>query len=73
MSVSKRLTRDKHGTPILTITVAGPHDIYRLSRHMLSGQVEFCELGHRSLRSLRKLLGRERYAAMENYFNGGVR
>jgi hypothetical protein len=70
MAVEKRLSRDKFGQPVLTVRVVGAHDIYRLSRHLLYGQVEFGELGQRALRSLRRQMGRARYALMEDYFAG---
>ena len=38
--------------PRLVITVEGLHDVYRLARHLETGQVEFAALGRRILRSL---------------------
>lgn len=71
--ISKRLTRDARGQATLTITVVGAHDVYRLARHLLSGQVEFGQLGDRTLRSLRKQLGPGPYDRMVDYFEGRVR
>lgn len=38
--------------PKLTIVVEGITDVYRLVRHLETGQVEFCDLGRRILRSM---------------------
>lgn len=38
--------------PKLTIVVEGISDVYRLARHLETGQVEFAELGRRILRSM---------------------
>lgn len=72
MSLSKRLVqRGNHPSElVLTITVQGAHDIYRLARHLESGQCEFADLGRRTLRSLRKAMGPNRYEYMEDAMTG---
>lgn len=38
--------------PIITLVVEGHHDIYRLARHLETGQVEFCAIGRGMLKAL---------------------
>lgn len=52
MAVTKRMSRNEHGEPVLTIVVEGHHDIYRLARGMERLQVEFADLGRRILAGL---------------------
>lgn len=68
--ITKRLTRTKHGDPLLTIKVEGTSDVYRFAHHLTHGQVEFARVGRRSLRSLKKQLGPKRYQWLLRYFHG---
>lgn len=57
MTVRKRLTKHidpvLHGyEPTLVITVDGLADVYRLARHLETGQVAFSALGRRILHSM---------------------
>lgn len=44
-----RLSRNKHGEPVLTITLVGPHVINRFARRMLGHQCEFARMGEKIL------------------------
>lgn len=57
MSTAFRNSTNRHGEPVLTVTVSGPDDVYRFSHHLLLGQCEFADIGYASLRSLRRRLG----------------
>ena len=72
VAVSKRLTRDRWGNPVLVIRVEGTHDIYRLARHLERGQVEFYKLAGRILRSLRRQLGAKAYRVLVSYYDGSL-
>lgn len=55
--IRKRLTKRVDGAtggydPRLVITVEHLDDVYRLARHLETGQVEFAEMGRRILRSM---------------------
>lgn len=49
--------RNKHGEPTVTFKAEGVHDVMRWAIHQLSGQVEFYEIGEKTLRSLRRTVG----------------
>jgi hypothetical protein len=72
VALRKRLTRNRWGDPVLTIRVEGTHDVYRLSKHLERGQVEFARLGRLSLRSLRRQLGRTSFETLVSYYDGSL-
>ncbi len=69
MSTSKRLATTEHG-PVLTITIEGHHDIYRITHALARAQCDFADLSRRIRRSHEKQLGPERMAQLDGYFNG---
>lgn len=68
MSLSKRrVTSNRHGEPVLTITVTGHHDLYRLARLLQHGQVDLAELGRKIRDSQRRLLGPDGWASLTGH------
>lgn len=68
--IEKRLTRNKHGDPVLTIKVTGVSDVYRFADGMTRLQCEFSRKGRLTLRSLWRMLGREHFLALDSYMYG---
>lgn len=58
------------GDPVVTIIAEGPHDAYRLAHHMMHGQVEFCEIGARIKRGLKRRWGKDIYNSMLRRMHG---
>lgn len=71
MSTEYKRSRNKHGDPVLTITVTGFHDIFRLSFAMLHAQVEFSEAARKSFQWMRRSLGASRCDAFDQSMTGG--
>lgn len=70
MSLTKRVTWNEHGDPMLTIKVVGHSDVYRLACHLERGQCEFADMGRRVIGSLRRRWGARKLAALESYYWG---
>lgn len=70
MSVENKMRTNAFGEPMLTITVVGSHDIYRLAWHLEHGQVEFVEQGRNIRTKLRRHLGKARMRSLVNYYSG---
>lgn len=70
MSVRNRMTTNVYGDPVLTITVEGTHDVYRLALHLERGQVEFAKQGRNVLTKLRRHLGKARMRSLIDYYSG---
>lgn len=68
--IEHQLTRDEHGESKLTVTVVGAWDVYRFSRFLMHGQVEFCAIGRRALRQLERQLGRHNFDRLAVYLEG---
>lgn len=71
--IEKRLSRNEHRDPVLTLTLTGVHDVYRFAFGMTYMQVEFCAVGRKALASLRRQLGRERYGWLVDSMHGDGR
>lgn len=71
--IEKRLTKNEHGDPVLTIRVTGVSDVYRFADGMTRLQSEFCAKGRLALRSLWRQIGRERFLALDSYMYGNGR
>ena len=56
--IEKRLTRNGHGDPVLTIRVTGSTDVERLTWVLSRSQVDFSRLAARIKRSHRRIFGR---------------
>lgn len=71
MTVQRKALRwNEHGEPILTITAVGVHDVYRLSNHMLKGQVEFCDIGARAIQGLKRKLSKDQWDWLMRFMHG---
>lgn len=70
--ISNRMTTNVHGDQVLTITVVGCHDIYRLIHALEHAQVEFAREGRNIRGKLRRHLGKLRYRSLQNYYNGST-
>ena len=71
MSTITKRSRDKNGDPVLTITVTGFHDIFRLSWNLLHAQVEFSAEARRTFQWIRRSLGASRYDTFDQSMTGG--
>jgi len=70
---TKRVSRNRDGDVQLVIRVTGTQDVYRFASHMLTGQCEFADAGHRALRSLRRQIPRHQWAYMLESLGGPAR
>jgi hypothetical protein len=71
--ISKRLTVNAGGEPVLQIRLTGTHDVYRFAFGMQTLQVEFARKGTLALRGLRRLVGTIGYGQLVNTFHGDGR
>jgi hypothetical protein len=71
--ITKRLTVNAGGDPVLQIRVTGTHDVYRFAFGMQTLQVEFARKGALALRGLRRLVGTIGYGQLVNAFHGDGR
>lgn len=67
---TRRLSYNDHGDPRLVIEIEGFHDIYRFANHLLSGQCEFADIGHRTIRKLKRRLRKRRWEWLMRYMHG---
>lgn len=70
MSMRKRLGRNAHGEPRLTIVVEGTHDVYRTGWYLQHASVEHARLGRNIHRSLRRFVGGGTWQWLLRYFHG---
>jgi hypothetical protein len=68
--IDHELRKAEGGDPVLTITVTGTHDIFRLAHHMERGQCEFARAGQRIKEKLRRRIGLHNYGALVDYMLG---
>lgn len=71
MSADFKHSRNQHGDPVLTITVTGWHDIFRLQWNLLHAQVEFSAAARKSFQWMRRSLGAKRYDTFDQSMTGG--
>lgn len=71
MSIETRHARNRHGDPVLTITITGWHDIFRTSWNFCHDQVEFVDKGSKALQWMRRSLGAKKYDAFDKSMTGG--
>lgn len=71
MSTEFKHSRNQHGDPVLTITVVGFHDIFRLQWNLLHAQVEFSAAARKTFQWMRRSLGPARYDAFDQSMTGG--
>lgn len=71
MAAEFKHSRNRHGDPVLTITVVGWHDIFRLQWNLLHAQCEFSEAARKSFQWMRRCLGPARYDAFDQSMTGG--
>ncbi len=71
MSTTTERTRNEHGDPVLTITVVGFYDIFRLSWNLLGAQVEFSEQARKTFQWMRRSLGASRFDEFDQSMTGG--
>jgi len=71
MAVTSRIRRNKGGDPVLTITVTGVFDVYRLGEVFTRQQTDFAPIAERAMRYLWRRLGRDRFVAFDLSMNGG--
>lgn len=64
-------TRNEHGDPVLTITIVGWHDIFRLCWNLLHAQVEFSAESRKVFQWMRRSLGAKRYDEFDRSMTGG--
>lgn len=70
MSIEQRHYTTKDGDPVLELKIKGFDDVYRFSNHLLSGQVEFGEVGRRTHRYLKRTYGAVMWRRMMRRFHG---
>ncbi len=71
MSAECRRSRNQHGDPVLTITVTGSHDIYRLNWNLLHAQCEFSEAARATYQWLRRVMGAGPFDGLDKALTGG--
>ena len=68
--IEKRLTKNDHGEPVLTVRVTGAYDTFRFARVMQTGQMEFARKGTLALQSLRRFMGTSNFRQLERFCLG---
>jgi hypothetical protein len=68
--MKKRLTRNEHGDPVLTITVTGTSDVYRIGWYLQRAAVDHASLGRRIHRSMKRLIGAANFRFIERQMHG---
>ena len=71
MSAHFKHSRSRDGEPVLTITVTGWHDIFRLQWNLLHAQMEFSAAARKSFQWMRRSLGAAKYDAFDKSMTGG--
>jgi hypothetical protein len=61
MSITKRVTKNKHGDVVLTVTLVGWNDAARFAYGMQTLQCEFGDQGRRAMWSIRQQVGADRH------------
>lgn len=54
MSIEHRMSRNKHGERVLTVTLVGDYAIARFATHLLRSGCDFADVGRRVLRSQKR-------------------
>lgn len=72
MIESSRVTWNEHGDPKVTITLEGWSDVYRFAHNLTQDQVEFCAIGRKILRALKRRWGVETYHRIQKSLHGRV-
>lgn len=70
MSIQAKRSTTKGGDPRLVVTVEGTHDVYRFADHLRHGQCEFADVGHDTVRYLKRKLGRGGFGWLQRYMHG---
>lgn len=71
MSTDKRVTFNEHGEPVVTVTILGWDDAFRLSWALAHLQCDFADVGRRIGSSLRRKLGAVRWREMHARYSSG--
>lgn len=71
MSATYQRARNEHGDLVLTITVVGWHDIFRLTWNHLHAQVEFSADARKTFQWMRRALGAKQFDAIDRSLTGG--
>lgn len=71
MATEYKRRTNEFGDPILTITVTGSHDIYRLNWNLLHAQCEFSEGARKTYRWLRRSMGAKYFDHLDQSLTGG--
>ena len=71
MATTYRRTRNKHGDPVLHITVTGAHDIFRLNWNLLHAQCEFSAAARKTYQWLRRSMGAPSFDYLDKSLTGG--
>jgi len=71
VSADYRRTTNEHGDQVLTITVTGAHDIFRLNWNLLHAQCEFSASARDTYRWLRRAMGAGRFDYLDKQLTGG--
>lgn len=69
--IEHELTTTATGDPVLTITVTGGSDIFRLSHHLMKGQIEFGKLAREIFVWLRRRWGVRAFRRVDQEMTGG--
>lgn len=71
MSTTYKRGRNEHNDPVLTITVTGAHDIFRLNWNHLHAQCEFSDAARDTYAWLRRVMGAGRFDYLDKSLTGG--
>jgi len=71
--ITKQLTRNAAGDPVLSLRVTGADDVYRFAHGMQTLQVEFARKGTLALTGLRRMVGKANYGWLVDTFHGSGR
>lgn len=71
MTTEYKRSRNKHGDPVLTITVTGWHNIFRLNWNLLHAQSEFSAEARKTYQWMRRVVGAKNYDKFDQMMTSG--
>lgn len=65
-----QMHRNRHGEPVMVITMVGWHSIHRFAHNLMRAQVEFYDIGRRAFRAEWRDIGSEQWRKIWKIFHG---
>lgn len=69
--IAHEIKLNEHDEPVLTITVTGGSDVWRLAHHLMQGQIEFGNLARDVFVFLRRRWGIRAFRKVDQEMTGG--